>query len=89
MATFSDWFESDFRAPDEGLEQAIWRFKNDLGRVYATTIGFTTVYYALRGARVKPETARKIEAFTGGAVCAASLVMGPTRSVVKAGGEAA
>lgn len=74
--SFCDWFDASYRKPDETRALAIARFQVE------TSLGFSTIYYALRGSRVGAASAQRIEDFTKGEVSASSLIRGPSRSDV-------
>jgi hypothetical protein len=74
--TFAEWFSGHYLRPGESASRGIARLQSE------ADLAYTTVYYALRGARVQPGSARKIEEFTGGLVDATTLVMAPTRAEI-------
>jgi hypothetical protein len=77
--TLAEWFDGDYRRPNESRAQATARLQTESG------LGFSTLYYALRGGRVQPATAKKLEEASGGAVKAAELVLAPTRGELRDG----
>lgn len=71
--SFAEWFGASYQREGEAREPAIARFQTEHG------LGHHTVYYALRGSRVQPAVARRLEEITGGEVSASDLVLAPTR----------
>jgi hypothetical protein len=71
--TFAEWFGRSYQREGESRAQATARLQTQSG------LGFSTLYYALRGGRVQPATAKKLEELTGGEVLAADLVLAPSR----------
>ncbi len=81
--TFAEWIDGQWRRPGETVTTALNRLSAEWG------LSYKCLFYAHRGARVKPETAELIEQRTQGRVSAADLVMLPTRAELRARGEAA
>jgi hypothetical protein len=77
--TLQDWIDTQWRLSGETRTRALERLSLEWGLTYKT------LFYAARGARVSPDTARTIDQRTGGAVPAESLVMNPTRAELEAG----
>lgn len=76
--TFREWFDANYRRPDESVSRATARFQAEFD------FSYPTIFYALRGSRMSPDAALRIEKITGGQVSVASLVIGPTRRETKA-----
>lgn len=76
--TFAAWFEKHWKRSSETTTTALYRLHAKWG------LSYKSLFYALHGARVKPETAALIEEKTGGLVRAADLVMSPTRAELRA-----
>lgn len=72
--SFVTWFDSVYRRDGETRAAAIARFQTESG------LGFSTIYYALRGVRVSATSASRIEDFTAGVVGASTLIRGPSRA---------
>lgn len=72
--TLQDWISAHWRRPGETATRAIERLAIEWGVTYKT------LFYAARGARVSPDTARTVEEKTSGAVRAETLVLNPTRA---------
>jgi hypothetical protein len=77
--TFAEWFDGTYRRSGESRAQATARLQTE------SKLGFSTLYYALRGGRVQPATAKKLEEVSAGAVSAADLVLAPTRGEIRDG----
>lgn len=79
--TFADWLRKNWQRDGEAVTTALMRLSGEWG------IAYKTLFYAQRGARVNPETARLIETKTSGALAAGDLVMLPKRDELRATSE--
>jgi hypothetical protein len=74
---FAEWFKTTWQRPGESETTAIARAQGETG------IAALTWKRALRGSRVRLDSAERISAFTGGAVTIESLVIAPTLREVR------
>lgn len=77
--SFREWIESRWMRDGETITAALQRLSAESGLTYKS------LFYAHKGARVTPDTAKRIEDLSAGNVRAESLVLLPTRREVRTG----